>query len=93
MPKRKWKRKAPPSEQRRSARLELKRQEIDQFLLTQQFSSDDGSWSDDGEKLFSPSPKHSKHDSLHEGLGATLSAGDSLQAAHQPENCTDTLQV
>jgi len=92
-PKRRWKKKAPPSEQRRSARLEVKRQEMEQFLLTHEFSSDDGSLSDDGERFSSPSPKRFKCDVMHEGLDATLPAGDSSQPVHQPADSVDIHQV
>ena len=92
-PKRRRVKKAPPSEQRRSARLELKRQEMEQFLLTRELSSDDSSLSNDGDNFSSPLPKRFKCDLMHEGPGATLPASDSLQPFHQPADSVHIHQV
>jgi len=57
--KRRYNRRAQPAEQRRSTRLELKRQEMDQLMLTEQLTS---SLSEDSDGLSDVSPKRASND-------------------------------
>ena len=59
-------------EQRRSARLELKRQEIEQLLLTEQMSLDDSSASasDDSSQFSDASPKRVRYDTAEQTIAS-----------------------
>jgi len=79
--KRKYEWLAPPAEQRRSARLELKRQELEQLRLTQPMSSDDGSMSDNSydDVSSSRSPRSYRRDSMSETADVTTFNDEALQ--------------
>ena len=89
--KQKYERQAPPAKQRRSARLELKRQELEQLRLTKPMSSDDGSLSDSSDDVSSSlSAWSDRRDSVFEAEDVTTFNHEPLQPVpdHKPVSLT-----